>query len=146
MLFECSLRDSVRIAFLVATLNDLEVFACDIGNAYLNAPCKEKIWFEGGTECGGMLKGKVLRLVRALYGLTSSGASWRKMFKDFIEQKLGFKPSRADPDMYYRRNNKSAGSDPDGLSSDPEGMTSDLGANLNSGSPYYELLLVYVCT
>ena len=35
--------DSVRIAFLVAALNDLDVFACDIGNAYLNAPCKEKI-------------------------------------------------------------------------------------------------------
>ena len=36
-------RDSVRIAFLVAALNDLDVFSCDIGNAYLNAPCKEWI-------------------------------------------------------------------------------------------------------
>ena len=137
-------RDSVRIAFLVAALNGLDILACDIGNAYLNAPCREKIWFVAGLECGVSMKGKPCRLVRALYGLKSSGASWRKMFKDFIEQKLGFKPSRADPDMYYRRNNKSAGSDPDGLSLDPEGMTSDLGANLNSGSPYYELLLVYV--
>ena len=37
-------RDSVRIAFLLAALNDLEVFPCDIGNAYLNVPCQEKIW------------------------------------------------------------------------------------------------------
>ena len=33
-------RDSVRLIFLVAVLNDLDVFACDIGNACLNAPCK----------------------------------------------------------------------------------------------------------
>jgi hypothetical protein len=32
-------RDSVRLAFLLATLNGLQVLSCDIGNAYLNAPC-----------------------------------------------------------------------------------------------------------
>ena len=130
-------RDSVRIAFLVAALNGLDILSCDIGNAYLNAPCREKIWFVAGLECGASMKGKPCRLVRALYGLKSSGASWRKMFKDFIEQRLGFKPSRADPDMYYRRNNKRSGPDPDGLSS-------ETGTGLSSGEPYYELLLVYV--
>ena len=113
-------RESVRIAFLVAALNDLDVFACDIGNAYLNAPCREKIWFVMGPECGREMKGRVAKLVRALYGLKSSGASWRKMFKDFIETKMGFKPCLCDSDMYYRRN-----------------KTSD-------GRTYYELLLVYV--
>jgi hypothetical protein len=33
-------RDSVRIAFLVAALNDLEILAADIGNAYLQAPAQ----------------------------------------------------------------------------------------------------------
>ena len=33
------LRDSVRIMFLVAALNDLDVKMCDIGNAFLNC-CK----------------------------------------------------------------------------------------------------------
>ena len=37
-------RDSVRIAFLIAALNDLDVWAADIGNAYLNADCREKIY------------------------------------------------------------------------------------------------------
>jgi hypothetical protein len=41
-------RDSICIAFLIAGLNDLDIMACDIGNAYLNAPCREKIWFEAG--------------------------------------------------------------------------------------------------
>ena len=59
-------RDSIHLAFLVAALNDLDIFLCDIGNAYLNAPCKEKIWFVAGMECGQSLKGKVMRLVCAL--------------------------------------------------------------------------------
>ena len=34
-------RDSGGLASLVPALNDLDIFACDIGNTYLNAPCKE---------------------------------------------------------------------------------------------------------
>ena len=30
-------RDSVGIAFLLSSLNGIDIFACDIGNAYLNA-------------------------------------------------------------------------------------------------------------
>ena len=45
-------RDSVHMAFLIAALNDLEILACDIGNAYLNVPCKERIWFVAGPEFG----------------------------------------------------------------------------------------------
>ena len=36
-------RDSVPLAFLIAGLNDLNVVACDISNACLNAPCGKKI-------------------------------------------------------------------------------------------------------
>eukprot|EP00978_Attheya_sp_CCMP212_P008706 scaffold20437_cov41-Attheya_sp.AAC.4 len=45
-------RDSVRIAFMIAALNDLSVLVADVGNAYLNAPCREKIWFTAGKEFG----------------------------------------------------------------------------------------------
>ena len=45
-------HDSVCITFLVATLNDLDVMSADIGNAYLNAPNKEKIWTVVGHEFG----------------------------------------------------------------------------------------------
>jgi hypothetical protein len=37
----CPSRDSVRLAFLAAALNDLDVLAADIQNAYLTAPTKE---------------------------------------------------------------------------------------------------------
>jgi len=35
-------RDSVRIAFLIAAMNELNILSADIGNAYLNAPTKER--------------------------------------------------------------------------------------------------------
>jgi hypothetical protein len=72
-------RDSVRLAFLIAELNELDVLAGDVTLAYLNAPCREKIWFEGQVE-NGEERGKVLIVTRALYGLKSSGAAWRAEF------------------------------------------------------------------
>ena len=91
-------HDSVRIAFLAAALNGLDVMACDIGNVYLNAPCREKVWFVGGTENGND-KGQVMVVTCALYGLKSSGASWRNMLSGMIRD-MGFTPTQADPDVY----------------------------------------------
>jgi hypothetical protein len=45
-------RDSVHLAFLIAALNNIDIMSCDLENANLNAPCRKKIWFEGGIECG----------------------------------------------------------------------------------------------
>jgi hypothetical protein len=111
-------RDSVRIAFLIAALNDLDILAADIGNAYLNAPCREKIWTVAGKEFGSN-EGTVMIIKRALYGLKSSGAAWRTMFAQSLLD-LGYKPTLADPDVYLRKAVK-----PDGFE-------------------YYEMVLVYV--
>ena len=110
--------DSVRIALLMAELNGLDIMACDIGNAYLNAPCREKVWFQGGLDTGGD-KGKILVITRTLYGLKSSGASWRNMLAGTLED-FGFTSTVADPDVWRRR------------------------AEQADGKEYYELLLVYV--
>ena len=37
-------RETVRIALLLAALNGVEVKMADIENAYITAPCSEKIW------------------------------------------------------------------------------------------------------
>ena len=111
-------RASVRIAFLVAALNDLDVFAADVGNAYLNAPCREKIWFVGGREFGSD-EGAVMIISKALYGLKSSAAAWRAMVSQSLAD-LGYKSSMADPDVWLRPQVK-----PDGFK-------------------YYEYVLVYV--
>jgi hypothetical protein len=112
-------RESVKLAFLIAALNDLDVMSTDIGNAYLNAECREKIWFKAGLECG-IDQGKVMIIKRALYGLKSSGAAWRAHFANFIERTLGFKPTRVDADVYIRKSKKL------------------------DGTQYYEMFLVYV--
>jgi len=45
-------RDSVRIAFMFAAPNNLEILAANVGNAYLNADCRKKIWTIAGPEFG----------------------------------------------------------------------------------------------
>ena len=45
-------RYIILLALLIAAMNDLDVMACEIGNAYLNTPYKEKIWFKTVAECG----------------------------------------------------------------------------------------------
>jgi hypothetical protein len=55
----------MRLGFIIAGLNNLDVLAGDVTNAYLNASCCEKIWFEDGVETGEV-RGKVLIVTRAL--------------------------------------------------------------------------------
>ena len=43
-------RESIRIDFLIAGLNELKVSVCDIGNAYLNEKCQERIWSISRTD------------------------------------------------------------------------------------------------
>jgi hypothetical protein len=66
-------RDSVRLALLIAALNDLEIH---VQSAYLNAPTKERIYTIAGPEFGQGKEGRPVMIVRALYGLQSSGARW----------------------------------------------------------------------
>lgn len=93
-------RESVRIALTIAALNGLDVLAGDIQNAYLNAPCDEKIWTILGDEFGPELSGKRALVVRALYGLKSAGASHRAHLASRMEH-LGFKSCLSDPDLWF---------------------------------------------
>ena len=46
------LRETVRIALMIATLNDHEVKLGDILNVYAQAPVTEKVWKTLGPEFG----------------------------------------------------------------------------------------------
>jgi hypothetical protein len=91
-------RDSICLAFLTAALNDLDIMSCDLENAYLNAPCRKKIWFEGGIECGED-HGKVCVVVRSLYGLKSAGAAFHSSLAQIL-QDIGYTSTKADPDVW----------------------------------------------
>ena len=87
-------RESVRIGFLIAALNGLKISAADIGNAYLNAPCAEKVHVTCGDELFGPENaGRTAVIVRALYGLKSAGASWRAHLSAVIQEELKFRGS-----------------------------------------------------
>lgn len=113
-------RKSVRIAFTVAALNDLDVIMSDVGNAYLNAKTSEKVYGVAGVEFGDNDVGKRCVTVRALYGLKSSGAAWRVHFASNDWRDMGFQLSLADPDVWIRAATKA------------------------NGFEYYEYILVYV--
>jgi hypothetical protein len=112
-------RESVRIAFLIAAPNDLDVIMSDVGNAYLNAKTTEKVYGIAGVEFGDADVGKNCTVVRALYGLKMSGAAWRAHFAADLRD-MGFSSTLADPDVWYRPATKA------------------------DGTEYYEYALVYV--
>ena len=105
--------------FLIYGLNDLDIMVCYVGNAYLNSPCQDNIWFAEGPEHVLEKTGKVMVMVRDLYWLKSSGAVWRTMFEETLRN-TNFVPTVADPDVYR------------------------IQARKTNGEDYYELLLLYV--
>jgi hypothetical protein len=93
-------RETVRVALTLAALNDLEVKACDIMNAFLTAPCSERIWLIAGKEFGPNAGNRAI-VVRALYGLKSAGSSFRNHLAECMGT-LGYKSCLADPDLWYK--------------------------------------------
>ena len=86
--------DVVRTAFFIGELNDLDVMTADVGNAYLHAYTKEKVYTVAGPRFGD-LEGWILIIVRALYGLKTSMARWHEALSDKLRL-FGFKSSKAD--------------------------------------------------
>jgi hypothetical protein len=58
-------HDSVHLAFMIASLNNLQILSADIGNAYLNAYTKERVHTTCGPEFG-QLQGRVAVIRGAL--------------------------------------------------------------------------------
>jgi hypothetical protein len=77
-------RESVRVALILAALNDLDVKIADIENAYLMAPITEKVWTVIGPESGDDASKRAL-IVRALYVLQSSGAAFRNRLAECMK-------------------------------------------------------------
>ena len=87
------------VVFL-SQLNDLEIWGVDVGNAYLEAYTDEKLCIIAGPEFKE-LQGRLLIMIKALYGTCSGGARWHDRLFDIL-QELKSKPSKADPDVWMR--------------------------------------------
>ena len=111
-------RESVRIAFTYAALNEIDVCAADVRNAYLQAPSSQKDYIICGPEFGLENVGKVALIQRALYGGKSAGKDFRNHLRSCMMH-LQFESCPADPDVWMRPAKKA------------------------DGSPYYEYILLY---
>ena len=95
-----SLR-GLRIMLFLAELNQLETWATDIGNAYLEAETSEKVYIIAGPEFGEK-QGDTLVISKALYGLRSSGKRFHDKFADDLRD-MGFSPCKNEPDIWMRK-------------------------------------------
>ena len=86
---------------MIVALNNLKILAGGIQNAYLNARTKEKKHFYSGDEWKSN-KSKAIIISRALYGLKSSALVWLNHLADILGNKLKFKSSLSDPDLWYK--------------------------------------------
>ncbi len=66
----------MHIALLMAVLKDVDIWAVDVLNAYITAPCQEKIWTTLGKEFGDDCGRKAI-VVCTLYRLKLSSAAFR---------------------------------------------------------------------
>ena len=90
-------RETVRIALTIAALNNLQIKAGDVMNAYVTEPCSEKIWTVLGKEFGSD-QGKKDILECALYGLKYSGAAFHAHLAECMRS-IGYTPCRGDNDL-----------------------------------------------
>ena len=96
----------------------MDILSGDIENAYLSAPCREKVRLRAGPEFRH-LKGKIMIVRKALYGIKSSVAAFRAHTAETLDS-IGSKSSLADPDVWMQP------------------------ATKVSGEKYYEHILCYV--
>ena len=90
----------MRIALLLAALHGVEVKPCNIQNAYLSADYSEKLYTVAGAEFGEE-QGTVMIIRQALYGICSSGKSFRSLIANHLCDS-GFRPTKGGPDVHIR--------------------------------------------
>jgi hypothetical protein len=76
----------------------------DIENTYLTAPITEKVWTVLGPEIGEDA-GKRALILRAPYGLKSTGAAFRNHMASCMDH-LGRKPCLADRDLWMKEDTR----------------------------------------
>ena len=92
-------RESVRIVFLYATLNNLDICAARIRNAYLQAPSSWKDYIICVPEFGLENVGKVALVLRAIYGGKTSGQDCWSHLRSCMHH-LGFQLCPVDRDVW----------------------------------------------
>ena len=84
----------------IAALNNIDILACDIQNAYLTALCRENIWTLAGPKFGEE-EGTLMLVKMALYGIKSSGAVFQSKLAGVLRD-IGYLSTKGYPDLWIR--------------------------------------------
>ena len=92
---------SVKLVSVIADKMGLKQLCGDVSNAYVNAESSQKAYVpKAGYEFGSR-KGMMIVIVKALYGLSASGADWHRHFSNSLRS-YGFEPTRYDKDVWIQ--------------------------------------------
>lgn len=96
-------HSTVRMFISKALQEDLKINQLDIPTAFLNGKLKSEIYIKvpQGLKVKNSNSKTVLKLKRALYGLTESPKCWNETIDDFAKNN-GFQRSEYDYCMYYK--------------------------------------------
>ena len=100
---------SVRLLMVIAAQNGLHMMTADVANAFCTAPNVEKVWSIAGKEFGDK-EGAKVTLKRALYGTRTASRSFHEFLGELF-RRMGFQPSRADQDLWWRKSDDYEGYD-----------------------------------
>ena len=85
---------------VISELNQLKLWQGDVSNAYLESYMQENVYFIADPGFGP-LQGHTMKIIKALYGLCSSGLHFHERLSSVL-QNFGFICSFADPDVWMR--------------------------------------------
>lgn len=91
---------TLRIVIKIAIEKDMTLMQIDFTAAFLNALLNEELYLEDPEGYTGT-SGKILKLVKSLYGLKQAGRNWYITLKEHMKL-LGFSPCIADPCLFIK--------------------------------------------
>ncbi|POW17500.1 hypothetical protein PSHT_06371 [Puccinia striiformis] len=99
--------NTLRLLFSIAAQMGMKMHSFDVSSAYLYSPIEEEVYVKPPTELRPELRGKVLRLKKALYGTKQAGRCWWLHFKTILNG-LNFTTSEVESSLYvYKRDDVS---------------------------------------
>jgi hypothetical protein len=96
---------TIRLLLALSQLLGLHIHQMDVDTAFLYAKLKEEIYMHPPEGMDGIPEGKVLKLLKSLYGLKQSPMNFNNTINEFIES-MGFKRCVSDHCLYVRWNGK----------------------------------------
>ncbi|MBW0531818.1 hypothetical protein O181_071533 [Austropuccinia psidii MF-1] len=91
---------SLRLLFAIAVQQKWKIASFDISVAYLHSDLKEEIYVEAPSDFRPNLKGKIMRLNKAMYGLKQAGRCWWLHFRKVMTL-MGFQVEDLEQSLYF---------------------------------------------